>query len=308
MTHSPDSRSAETIPAIRSPVKAVCRLGGVLAVALLLAGCSASQWPVLHPDGPIAATERTLLFTAFGLMLIVVVPVWVLTVIVLVRFRASRNSDDYHPNWQSNTVDAIVWIGPAIIVMAIGSLVWDYTHKLDPYKPIASDNPPLEIQVVAQDWKWLFVYPDADVAVVNELVLPVDRPVTFKITSDTVMNSFYIPGLAGQIYAMAGMQSQLNVLAVKPGTFTGRNAQYSGAGFSDQQFAVKAVSEDDYQAWLETVRQSPDRLNAKAYAELAKPSEKVPVKYYAGAKEGLFDSIIEKYASHYFHDRETDTN
>lgn len=266
-----------------------------IGMAIMLGGCSASEWPVLHPDGPIAFIERELLFSAFGLMLIVIIPVYLLTLWVLLRYRAAPGSSNQAADWQSGKVDAVVWVVPALIVIAIGTLVWDYTHRLDPYKALASTEAPLEVQAVAQDWKWLFIYPEQNVATVNELVFPVGRPVTFRITSDTVMNSFYVPGLAGQIFAMAGMQTQLNVIADKPSTFTGRNTQYSGTGFADQQFAVKAVSDAEFESWLAVVRESPDMLDAQAYATVAKPSEKAPVAYFASAETGLFDKIIEKY-------------
>lgn len=266
-----------------------------IGAALMLGGCSASEWPVLHPDGPIAFIERELLFSAFGLMLIVIIPVYLLTIWVLLRYRAAPGSSNQAADWQSNKLDAVVWVVPALIVIAIGTLVWNYTHRLDPYKTLASTEAPLEVQAVAQDWKWLFIYPEQNIATVNELVFPVGRPVTFRITSDTVMNSFYVPGLAGQIFAMAGMQTQLNVIADKPSTFTGRNTQYSGAGFADQQFTVKAVSDAEFESWLAVVRESPDMLDAQSYAAVAKPSEKAPVAYFAGAETGLFDKIIEKY-------------
>ncbi len=270
-------------------------LASPIVLSLPLGGCNSSAWPVLNPDGPIADLQRELLFTAFGLMLVVVVPVYLLAIWVLVRYRASRQNPDYRPDWQSNRVDAVVWAGPALIVIAIGTIVWDYTHRLDPYRPIASAEAPVRIEAVAQDWKWLFIYPDQDVAAVNELVIPAERPVSFRITSDTVMNAFYIPGLAGQIFAMAGMQTRLNLLAARADTYVGRNTQYSGSGFPDQQFTVKAVSGEDYEAWLKTVRASPDRLDRDAYERLAKPSEKAPVAYFSGAEPGLFDAIIEKY-------------
>jgi cytochrome o ubiquinol oxidase subunit 2 len=267
----------------------------MVGLTVLLSGCSTDDWPVALPDGPIARTELELLITAVVLMLLVVVPVYILAIWVLTRYRASANNPDYRPDWQSNKVDAIVWIGPAIIVIAIGTLVWDYTHRLDPYDQVDPEKTPLQVEAIAQDWKWLFIYPEQNVAVVNELVIPTGQPVSIRITSDTVMNSLYIAGLAGQIYAMAGMQTRLNLIANEEDTYIGRNMQYSGSGFADQQFGVKVVSADGFNSWLDVVRESPDSLDADTYAELAKPSEKVPVKYYASVEPNLFDSIIEKY-------------
>jgi len=167
--------------------------------------------------------------------------------------------------------------------------------KLDPYREIASDVPPLDIQVVAQDWKWLFIYPEQGVAVVNQMAIPAGRPISLRITSDTVMNSFYVPALAGQIYAMAGMQTRLQMLANAPGKFVGRNSQYSGGGFSDQFFEVLATSPADFDAWVAKTKQVPDKLDAAAYAKLAEKSRLVPIAYYSGLEPRLFDSIIAKY-------------
>ncbi|MEJ8572547.1 COX aromatic rich motif-containing protein [Microbaculum marinum] len=272
------------------------RTAFLIGVALLLAGCSTEDWPVLLPDGPIAREERELLFAAVGLMLLVVLPVYILAIIVLTRYRASSNNPNYRPEWQSNRVDAIVWAGPAIIVVAIGTLVWDYTHRLDPYLAVEPDKTPLRVEAIAQDWKWLFIYPEQNVAVVNELVIPTGQPVSIRITSDTVMNSLYVAGLAGQIYAMAGMQTRLNLIANDEDTYIGRNMQYSGTGFADQQFRVKVVPPAGFESWLDIVRASPDALDGQTYAELARPSQKVPVKYYSSAEPNLFDSIIEKYS------------
>src|SRR5580704_3825737 len=183
----------------------------------------------------------------------------------------------------------------ALIVIAVGVLVWRSTHKLDPYREIASDVPPLDIQVVAQDWKWLFIYPEQGVAVVNQMAIPSGRPISLRITSDTVMNSFYVPALAGQIYAMAGMQTRLQMLANAPGRFVGRNTQYSGGGFSDQFFEVLATSPAEFDAWVAKTRQAPDKLDAAAYAKLAEKSRLVPIAYYSAVEPQLFDSIIAKY-------------
>ena len=183
-----------------------------------------------------------------------------------------------------------------MIVIAIGTLVWEYTHKLDPYRNIDPGKQPLEVQVVAQDWKWLFLYPEQGVASVNELAFPSGRPLSLRITSDTVMNSLLIPALGGQIYAMAGMETRLHLLADEPGRFAGRNMQYSGDGFANQNFEAIAMSDDDFEAWVAKARQSAGRLDAAAYEQLAKPSELHPVTYYAGFEPDLFARIIATYA------------
>ncbi|MEZ5889575.1 MAG: ubiquinol oxidase subunit II [Xanthobacteraceae bacterium] len=269
----------------------------VLLLVLMVSGCGLSQAPVLDPKGPITLVERDLLFTAFGLMLIVVIPVFVMAFIFVWWYRPASSHDVYDPDWgYSVWMDAVVWLVPAVIVIVLGTFVWDYTHRLDPYKRIASPKPPLEVQVVAQDWKWLFLYPEQNIAVVNELVFPSGRPLSLKITSDTVMNSFMIPTLGGQIYAMAGMETRLHLLADKPGQFAGRNMQYSGSGFANQYFAATAMSDQDFDAWVAKVKQSANKLNTAAYEQLAKPSQRHPVTYYGAFEANLFARIIAQYA------------
>jgi cytochrome o ubiquinol oxidase subunit 2 len=269
------------------------RCATVALLAFLTAGCD--RMVVLNPKGPIADAERGLMIDAFVVMMIVVVPVIVLTLLFALRYRANRNAR-YEPTWAySVKVDAVVWLVPALIVIAVAVLLWRSTHKLDPYREIASSNPPLDVQVVAQDWKWLFIYPEQNIAVVNELVFPSGTPVSLEITSDTVMNSFVIPALGGQIYAMAGMQTRLDLLANEPGHFWGRNVQYSGRGFADQQFRAIATTNEDFDAWVAKVKASSGTLDASTYEQLAKPSAKVPVTYYSGVEPNLFDTIIAKY-------------
>ena len=262
--------------------------------------------PILDPKGPIALAERDLLFTAAALILIVVIPVFVMTLWFAWRYRASNSKARYTPNWSySGRIDAVIWLVPVLIVVALGVLVWTNTHKLDPYKRLTSAAASLEVEVVAQDWKWLFIYPEQEIAVVNQLVFPIETQLSLKITSDTVMNSLFIPGLGGQIYAMAGMQSRLHLLADAPASFTGRNTQYSGSGFSDQRFEVIAASQEDFAAWVAKVKQSPNRLDAATYHDLAMPSSAHPVTYYSAVEPNLFDTIIAKYAGSQPHAHQT---
>ncbi|MBI3198334.1 MAG: ubiquinol oxidase subunit II [Rhodospirillales bacterium] len=269
----------------------------VVAGAALLAGaCDLRHSAVLDPKGPIALAERDLLFDAFCVMMVVIVPIIVLTLAFAWRYRASNTKAAYTPRWaESGRLDAFVWLVPALIVIAVAVLVWRSTHKLDPYRALESAQPPLDIQVVAQDWKWLFIYPDQGIAVVNQLAFPSGRPVSLRITSDTVMNSFYVPQLAGQIYAMAGMQTRLQLLADAPGKFVGRNSMYSGGGFSDQHFEVTAMTQADFDAWVAKARQAPARLDATAYAALATKSRLNPITFYSAVEPKLFDSIIARY-------------
>jgi len=265
-----------------------------LGAALLASGCDRAV--VLNPKGPIADAERGLLFDAFSVMMLVVVPVIVMAFVFAWRYRASNRNARYAPTWAySARIDAVVWLVPALIVIAVGVLVWRSTHKLDPYREIASDVPPLDVQVVAQDWKWLFIYPEQGIAVVNQMAIPSGRPISLRITSDTVMNSFYVPALAGQIYAMAGMQTRLQMLADTQGKFVGRNTQYSGGGFSDQYFEVLATSPADFEAWVAKAKQSSDKLDTAGYARLAEKSRRNPIAYYSAVEPRLFDSIIAKY-------------
>jgi len=273
------------------------RLALAFGVASLCGGCGFSQGPVIDPKGPITFAERGLMFDAIIIMMIVIVPVFILAALFVWRYRASNTSARYTPNlayyWP---VEILVWGVPAAIVVWLGFHLWHDTYKLDPYANIDPGVRPLQVDVVAQDWKWLFIYPEQDVAVVNELAFPSGRPLSLKITSDTVMNSFVIPALGGQIYAMAGMQTRLHLLADKPGRFWGRNVQYSGSGFADQQFDAVAMSNEDFDAWVAKVKQSSQQLDASTYGQLVKPSADVPVTYYSGVEPNLFDKIIAKYA------------
>jgi cytochrome o ubiquinol oxidase subunit 2 len=269
------------------------RCAVIALLAFLAGGCD--RLVVLNPKGPIADAERGLMIDAFTVMMLVVVPIIVMVFWFAWRYRARGNAR-YEPTWAySVKVDAVVWLIPALIVIAVAVLLWRSTHHLDPYREIASTNPPLDVQVVAQDWKWLFIYPEQGVASVNQLAIPAGRPISLRITSDTVMNSFYVPALAGQIYAMAGMQTRLQILADKPGKFVGRNTQYSGGGFSDQFFEVVAMSPADFDAWVAKAKQAPGKLDAPTYAKLAERSRLNPIVQYSAVEPKLFDAIIDKY-------------
>ena len=274
-----------------------------VGAALLGSGCDARHAVLLDPKGPIALAQRDLLFDAFCVMLIVVIPVFVMAFLFARRYRASNTKAAYTPNWSySGRIDAVVWLIPAVIVVALGTLLWRTTHRLDPYRPIDTAVAPLEVQVVAQEWKWLFIYPEQGIAVVNQLAFPSGRPLSLKITSDTAMSSFYIPALGGQIYAMAGMETRLHLLADAPGTFTGRNTQYTGAGFPEQSFKAIATTPAEFDAWVAKARQAPAKLDAATYPALAARSIGHPVTFYSAFEPNLFQSIIAKYAAHQAHD------
>ena len=273
------------------------RLALVFGAALLCGGCDLSLGPILDPKGPITLAERDLLFRAVAIMMIVVIPAFIMAGLFMWRYRASNRKARYTPDlayyWPA---EILIWGVPTAIIVMLSFHLWQATYTLDPYRAIDPGIEPLKVEVVAQDWKWLFIYPDQDIAAVNELVFPSGTPLSLKITSDTVMNSFVIPALGGQIFAMAGMETRLHLLADEPGSFIGRNVQYSGSGFADQQFEAVAVSKEGFDAWVAKVKQSPDTLDAGAYSKLAKPTMGHPVTYYSAVEPNLFDTIIAKYS------------
>jgi cytochrome o ubiquinol oxidase subunit 2 len=262
-----------------------------LPAVLLLSGC---RWAVLDPKGPIGVQERSIIITATVLMLIVVVPVIALILLFAWRYRSSNEKAEYRPNWShSNAIEAVVWLIPCVIIATLAVITWRTSHSLDPYRPLASKVAPIRIDAVALDWKWLFIYPDQKVATVNEVAFPTNVPVEFHITSATVMNAFFIPQLGSQIYAMAGMQTQLHLLASEPGTYQGLSSNYSGDGFSGMTFKAIAVpSQQGFDAWLAKVRASRQTLGGKDYAQLAAPSENNPVAYYSQVQPNLFADIL----------------
>jgi cytochrome o ubiquinol oxidase subunit II len=265
-----------------------------LGVALLLAGCSNAA--LLHPKGPVGASELVMIGIAFALMLIVVIPVIVMAMWFPHRYKASAQRAEYDPKWSDSLViDAVVWLVPTVIVTALSILTWTESHRLDPFKPLESSAKPIDIDVVSLDWKWLFIYPEQNIATVNQLAFPAHVPVSFHITSDSVMSSFFIPQLGSQIYAMAGMQTRLNLLADEPGTYAGQNQQFSGEGFSEMSFKAQAMSDKQFEAWVQTIKQSPHRLDLAQFDELSVPGIDTPVTAYSWVQQDLFDDIIRKF-------------
>jgi cytochrome o ubiquinol oxidase subunit 2 len=262
--------------------------------AIFLGGCS--QLLLLEPMGPIGDAERFVIIAAFVLMLIVVIPVFVMSHWFPWKYRASNTKTPYRPNWNySLKIDLAMWLVPLAIVTALGILSWRYTHELDPYKPIDSAGEPVRIEVVSLDWKWLFIYPDQDIAAVNQLVFPVKSPLNFRLTSDTVLTSFFIPQLGSQIYAMAGRQTRLHLVADDTGRYTGHNQQFSGRGYADMHFQAVAVTREQFEEWARKTKQSASELDLARYEELAKPSVGNPVTVFSAVEPGLFDRIIRKY-------------
>jgi cytochrome o ubiquinol oxidase subunit II len=260
-----------------------------------LAGCS-GDLAVLDPKGSVGVAEKHLILTATWAMLLVVVPVILLTLFFAWRYRASNRNATYAPKWAHSTaIEVVVWAIPAVIILFLAILTWKTSHELDPYKPLESSAKPINVEVVALDWKWLFIYPDLGIATVNQLAVPVGTPVNFRITSDSVMNSFFIPQLGTQVYAMAGMQTRLHLIADEAGDYAGISANYSGAGFSDMKFRTLATSQQDFDAWVQKVKASRGNLSMDQYATVAQPSEKAPVEYFSTVDPKLFSNIIAKY-------------
>lgn len=271
------------------------RLFGLLPLfgMLLLGGCNMT---LLDPVGQIGVDEKNLIITATLLMLLVVVPVILMTLVFAWKYRASNKNATYAPKWSHSTkIEVVIWTVPILIIIALGVITYKSTHALDPYRPIESDVKPVTIEVVAMDWKWLFIYPDQGIATVNKIVFPANTPVNFRITSDTVMNSFFIPGLGGQIYAMAGMQTKLHLIANKNAELDGISANYSGAGFTGMKFKAIATSQAEFDAWVSEVKASPKQLDTAEYEALTKPSQNNPVELYSSVKPNLFQTIIDKY-------------
>jgi cytochrome o ubiquinol oxidase subunit 2 len=275
--------------------------GLFVAALIALAGCNTV---VMNPSGDIAQQQSHLILVSTALMLLIIVPVIVLTLLFAWRYRKNNTAAKYEPDWDHSTrLELVIWGAPLLIIIALGLLTWISTHLLDPYRPLsridaerplAASVKPLEVQVVALDWKWLFIYPEQGVATINELYAPVDVPVRFKITASDVMNSFYIPALAGQIYAMPGMETTLNAVINKAGVYDGFSANYSGAGFSHMRFKFYGTSQADFDKWVDNTRAEPDTLDRAVYTELAKPSEREPVHRFSKVDADLYDAIVNR--------------
>lgn len=281
-----------------------------LVVSLLLlvsifavSGCD--HWVVMNPSGDIAKQEAFLINISTLLMLVIIVPVIFLTIFYAWKYRASnrKSEAEYDPDWHhSATLETIIWTAPLVIILILSGLTFVATHRLDPYMPItriSADKPlpenanPLVIETVALDWKWLFFYPELGVATVNEIAAPLDRPIKFKITSGSVMNSFYIPALAGQIYAMAGMETKMHAVINEEGVFDGFSANYSGHGFSGMRFKFHGMDDEGFDAWVEKVRSAKQgRLDSASYMELEKQTTNHPVVYYGNVEKGLYHKIL----------------
>jgi cytochrome o ubiquinol oxidase subunit 2 len=263
---------------------------GLLIGALALGGCSEG---VLDPKGPVASAERLIMLNSTGIMLAIVIPTILATLGIAFWFRASNGRARYMPDFlYSGRVEMLVWSIPIMTVILVGGVTWLSSYDLDPPRPLASAVKPVRVQVVALDWKWLFIYPDQGIASVNKLTVPVGTPISFELTSSGVMNSFFVPQLGGQIYTMAGMVTRLHLQADHVGRYRGMSANYSGAGFADMVFNVDAVAAETFPQWVSATRSSGPTLDAQAFSDLAKPSKAVTPFTYSAVAPGLFSGIV----------------
>ncbi|WP_311947001.1 hypothetical protein [Halomonas piscis] len=284
-------------------------LRGTVCLVFLLAaspGSALGADSFLTPLGPIADAEREYLLDIIGITMIAIVPVLIGVPLILWRYRRGNRRAAYRPHWSfSKPLDIAMWGVPVLIIGFLSVWLWQHTVKYDPYKPLGDE--PLHIQVVGLNWKWLFIYPEQGVASVGEMAIPTERPVTLSLTTDTVMQSFMVPALAGQIYAMAGMQTQLNFIADRPGTTRGQNTQFSGPGFSEQFFTVRALSEADWHSWVDSAQAAPLSLNRRSYATLAErgsraeaqaalaPGQESEPLLFSSVPPDFFQHVIDRY-------------
>ncbi|HEX5958532.1 MAG TPA: ubiquinol oxidase subunit II [Hyphomicrobiaceae bacterium] len=286
------SRSAKPPPRDR---RSGVLLWPVACAALLTASCQSAG--VLDPRGPVASAERLLLINSTAIMLVVVVPVIVATLAFAWWYRSSnpravRSTELAY----EGRIEFVVWSIPALTVILLGGVIWIGSHQLDPRAPIAAKASPLRVEVVALDWKWLFIYPDQGIAAVNQLTIPAEAPVNFRLTSATVMNSFFVPQLGSQIYTMGGMTTHLNLLASEPGEYPGISANFSGYGFARMRFLVRAVPAGDFERWVVQVRGTGSALDEASFSKLAKPGT-VPPTTYRSVIPKLFERIVDQTAA-----------
>ena len=283
---------------VTPPVRSL-RFLVLLPVFALLAGC---DMVVMNPAGDVALQQRNLILASTGLMLLIILPVIAATALFAWRYRATNTAAAYAPDWHHSTqLEVLIWTAPLLIVIALGALTWISTHVLDPFRPIARidarrpvalGSKPMVVEAISLDWKWLFIYPEQGIATVNELAAPVDMPIDFHLTSGTVMNTLLIPSLAGQIYAMAGMETRLGAVINHVGTYGGRSGMYSGAGFSDMTFKFYGMEQKDFDGWVAKAKASGGTLDAARFQNLSMPSEAVKPQFYGTVQPDLYDKIV----------------
>lgn len=271
------------------------RVLSLIVVFFFLNGCSSI---ILHPSGSIAIQEHSLILISFIMMLFIIIPVIFMTIYFAFKYRSTNTNQIYRPNWSdSKKIEVVIWTIPIVIVSFLAFLSWDNTHILEPKKSIISIHDPIKIDVVALDWKWLFIYPDYHIATVNEIMFPVNRPIIFRITSKSVMNAFFIPALGSQIYAMPGMITKLNLIANYSGKHQGISSNYSGKGFSNMKFtAISVLKNSDFLEWVKKIKRSSKTLNTiQDFNILSIPNDNYSIEYFSNVKEKLFHQIVNQY-------------
>jgi cytochrome o ubiquinol oxidase subunit 2 len=257
---------------------------------LVTAGCNRG---ILDPAGPIAAQEKQILINSTAIMLAIIIPTMIATVAFAWWYRRGNSKATYRPDWEySGAIEMVVWAIPALTIMLLGGITWIGSHDLDPAKPLKSNVPALNVEVVSLDWKWLFIYPDQGIATVNQLVVPAGTPVNFRLTSATVWNAFFVPQMGSMIYTMPRMATHLNLQADRQGVFEGRSAHFSGDGFPGMEFKVQSLPPDQFAMWAQGSRGAGPVLDGRGYAELSKPSSYVKPITYGAVAPGLFDAIV----------------
>jgi cytochrome o ubiquinol oxidase subunit II len=274
----------------------------ILTILPLLLALAACDMVVLNPSGDVAVQQRDLLVMSTWLMLLIIIPVMALIVLFAWRYRHTNREARYEPDWHhSMRLELVIWSAPLLIIICLGALTWLGTHLLDPYRPldrlapgkeVPADTRALEVNVVALDWKWLFIYPEQGIATVNELAVPVNQPVALKITASSVMNSLYIPHFAGMVYAMPAMETKLHGVLNKTGVSEGFSSNYSGAGFSGMRFKVRSVEQGEFDQWVADARAKQETLSRDVYLQLVKPSEREPVRHFSSVEKDLYSAIV----------------
>jgi cytochrome o ubiquinol oxidase subunit II len=266
---------------------------GATAASALISVLSGCNRGVLDPVGPVAAAEKTILINSTAIMLAIIIPTMLATVAVAFWFRRGNAKAQYRPNWEySGAIELVVWSIPALTVMLLGGIAWIGSHDLEPSKPLDSPVKPITVQVVSLDWKWLFIYPEQGVATVNRLVVPAGTPIDFRLTSATVWNVFFVPQMGTMIYTMPRMTTRLHLQADRHGVFEGRSAHFSGDGFPGMEFNVHSVPPQQFAAWALSTRARGTVLNARTYAQLAKPSSYVKPMTFSTVDPNLFNAIV----------------
>ena len=266
------------------------QVGAISLAALASAACNRG---ILDPVGPVGSAEKQIMINSTAIMLAIIIPTRVATIAFAWWFRRGNTRATYRPDWEySGAIEMVVWAIPALTIMLLGGIAWIGSHDLEPSKPLKSAVPPLKVEVVSLDWKWLFIYPDQGIATVNQLVVPAGTPVTFRLTSATVWNAFFVPQMGTMIYTMPRMTTRLNLQADKPGVYNGLSSHFSGDGFPGMQFQVQALPADQFAMWSQGARGQGLVLDGRGYAELSKPSSYVKPTTYGAVAPGLFDAIV----------------